>query len=127
MSEQSLEKLLAMLFRVACVGCTIALPILAWLPAKAMTRSALGGHVEHFVAYLATATIVGLAFQKRPHLALQCALIIAYAAILEVGQLYSPGRHASFRDFAFSASGVVVGGLFLWLVRARLSTWLKLS
>jgi VanZ family protein len=85
---------------VAFVGCIIVLAVLAWLPADVMTRSILGGHAEHFIAYLGTITVMGLAFQKRPQLAVQCALLIAYAAILEMGQLYSPGRHASFQDFA---------------------------
>jgi VanZ family protein len=52
--------------------------------------------------------------------AVQCVLLIAFAGILEVGQLYSPGRHASFQDLAFSSAAVVLGGLFLWLARARI-------
>ena len=69
-------------------------------------------HAEHFIAYLGTAIILGLTFRKRPRLAVQCCLLIVYAAILEAGQLYSPGRHASFQDLAFSSAGVVFGGLF---------------
>lgn len=127
MPEQSPERPLSILLRVAFIGCIIALAALAWLPAEVMTRSALGGHLEHVVAYFGTTTVMGLALQNRPRLAVQCALLITYAAILEAGQLYSPGRHASFQDFAFSSSGVVTGGWFLWVMRARLSTWLKIN
>jgi VanZ family protein len=56
-----------------------------------------------------------------------CSLLIMYAAILEVGQLYSPGRHASFQDLAFSSAGVVTGGLFLWMARTRMLSWLKIG
>jgi VanZ family protein len=101
----------------ALIGCFVALATLAWLPANAMTRTTLGGHAEHLIAYLATAIVMGLAFKKGPHLSVQCVLLIAYAAILEAGQIYSPGRHASFHDLAFSSAGVVLGGLLVWTVR----------
>jgi len=117
---------LSVLLRAALIGCIIALATLAWLPAKDMTRTTLGGHAEHFIAYLGTAIIMGLTFRKRPRLAVQCVLLIVYAAILEAGQLYSPGRHASFQDLAFSSAGVVFGGLFLWMARLRVMSWLKI-
>ena len=50
--------------RAAAIGCIVALPILAWLPATFLTRTELGGHAEHFIAYLGTAIVIGLAFQK---------------------------------------------------------------
>jgi hypothetical protein len=61
------------------------LTMLAWLPAHAMTRTSLGGHAEHLLAYLATTIVMGLAFPGRPRLAVQGVLLIGYAAILEVG------------------------------------------
>ena len=121
------ERLLSTFLRIAFVACLIALPVLAWLPAAVMPRSILGGHAEHFIAYLGTTTVMGLALQKRRHLALRCALLIAYAALLEVGQLYSPGRHASLQDFAISSSGVIVGALLLWIARARVLNWLRIN
>jgi VanZ family protein len=117
-----IEKWLSILRRVAALGCIIALPILAWLPANTMTRTSLGGQVEHLIAYLGTTIVVGLTFQTSPRPAAQSVLLIGYAAILEIGQLYASGRYASFDDFAFSAAGVAIGGLCLWIARARLST-----
>jgi len=94
-----------------------------------MRRTTLGGHAEHFIAYLGTSTIMGLAFRKSPRLVVLCALLIMYAAILEVGQLYSPGRHASFQDFTFSSAGAVTGtgGWLLWMARSRMLPWLKIG
>jgi VanZ family protein len=106
--------------RIALVGCIVALAILAWLPAKHLTRTMLGGHAEHFIAYLGTTIVMGLAFQKRLRPDIQCLLLILYAAVLEAGQIYSPGRHASINDFVFSAVGVVIGGLLLWIARSRI-------
>jgi VanZ family protein len=106
------------LFRIAIlVGCTGALAALSWLPAKAVTRTMLGGHAEHLIAWMGAAIVIGWTFPRRPRLAVQAVLLIAYAAILETGQLYAIGRHASLQDFAFSAAGVVLGAAAVLIVQ----------
>jgi VanZ family protein len=105
------------LWKAAFIGCVIALATLAWLPANAMTRTTLGGHAEHLIAYLGTATVMGLATRTTRWFLAQCLLLISYAAILEAGQLYAIGRQASFQDFAFSSSGVLLGGTLVWIAR----------
>jgi VanZ family protein len=112
-----METPLSTLGKAALAGCVIALAILAWAPAHAMTRTPLGGHAEHFVAYLGTAIVFGLTLRTTQPLAMPCLLLIGYAAIMECGQLHAPGRHASFHDFAFSAGGVLVGGILVWIAR----------
>jgi VanZ family protein len=108
-----------MLWKAAFIGCVIALGALAWLPANAMMRTTLGGHAEHLIAYLCTATVMGFATRTTRWLVAQCLLLIGYAAILEAGQLYAIGRQASFQDFAFSSSGVLIGATLVWIAR----TW----
>ena len=69
---------------------------------------------------------MGLAFPRRGlRLIVQCVLLTMYASVLEAGQLYSTGRHASFRDLAFSVGGIVIGGLLLEMFRRRISNWLR--
>ena len=121
MARLLIEKRLSILRRVAFLGCITALATLAWLPANMMERTALGGQAEHLTAYLGATILMGLAYPSQARLAAQSILLISYAAILEIGQLVAPGRHASFADFAFSATGVAIGGLCLWIARARLS------
>jgi len=106
-----------MLWKAAFIGCVIVLAALAWLPANAMTRTSLGGHAEHLIAYLGAATVMGFATRTPRHV-VQCLLLIGYAAILEAGQLYAIGRQASLQDFAFSSSGVLIGTTLAWIVRA---------
>ena len=127
MSEKLAKNPLSILLPAAFIGCIVALMTLAWLPEEVMRRTTLGGHAEHFIAYLGTSTIMGLAFRKSPRLVVLCVLLIMYAAILEGRKLYSPGRHASFRDLVFSSAGVVIGGLVLWMARRRMLSWLKIG
>lgn len=119
-----MSKFLPFVLRFLFGGCIVVLAALAWLPAGAMMRTALGGHSEHLVAYLGTMIVMGLAFQKAPSLPVQCAFLAVYAAILEAGQVMAPGRHASFEDLAFSCLGVAAGGLILWRGRRRMLIWL---
>ena len=114
-----IETPLSTLGKAAVVGCVIALAILAWTPAHAMTRTSLGGHAEHLVAWLGTALVLGLTSRATPQLAAQCLFLMGYAAVLESGQIYAPGRHASLQDFAFSAAGVLLGGVLVWMARRR--------
>ena len=126
MHRKTIEQSLPVTLRAAFIVCLIVAAILALLPADLMKRTALGGHTEHVIAYLGTAVLMGLAFPRRgPRLVAQCVVLTMYASVLEAGQLYSPGRHASFRDLAFSAGGIVIGGLLLGMFRSRISSWLR--
>jgi len=95
---------------------------MAWTPADHLPRTALGGHSEHFIAWLGTAMVFGLASRLTALLSPQCLLLILYAVVLECGQLYTAGRHASFYDFAFSAGGVLLGNGLVYLARR---CWLR--
>jgi VanZ family protein len=114
-----IDKLPSVIRNAAFIACLGALATLAWLPATVIKRTTLGGQAEHFIAYLGTAFVVRLAFRANPRPIAQCILLIGYAAILEAGQLFSPGRHASLADFAFSSAGVAMAGLLLWIARTR--------
>ena len=117
-----LDTKLSALAKAVLAGCIIALAMLAWTPAHGMPRTALGGHAEHFVAWLGTATVIGLVSRIKMPLAPQFFLLMVYAAVLECGQLYAPGRQASVHDFAFSTGGVLVGSALVWLARR---CWLR--
>lgn len=111
--------MVAGLLRIPAVFLVVALAVLSWMPAIEMTRTGMSGRLEHLLAYAATTIAVGLGFPRRPRPQVQCGLLILYAALMEAGQLYAPGRNASFTDFAFSTAGVLLGGLALALARRR--------
>jgi len=117
----------ALLFRATFFGCIVLCVALAWLPSSVMIRSGVGGRIEHAAAYLGLAIIMSLAHRDRPRLLIQFLFLIAVAAILELGQLYSSDRQSSFLDFAASCTGAAIGGLLMWLVRARILNYLGLA
>jgi VanZ family protein len=70
----------------------------------------LPGYSEHLLAYFYTAAALTGAYPRTPKSKLVGGLI-AYAAVLEVGQLYVPGRAAQVVDWAAGALGAVFGVL----------------
>lgn len=119
--------LFAMAFRPAFFACIVLLVVLSWLPGNEMVRTGESGRFEHVVAYFGTAIIMALAYRASPRLLAQSLLLVALGAILEVGQLFVPGRNSAFLDFAASSTGAALGGLFMWALRPRLLGYVGLS
>ena len=107
--------------RYVIVANAFVLLLASWMPQSYMPRSGmLSGHVEHFIAYGLSAALM-LAMLAERHAAWRVAVaLLAYAGLLEFGQIFVPGRHAALRDLYFSAAGVLVGVIACaTLVRAR--------
>ncbi len=82
-------------------------------------RTGLPGGIEHLFAYFCSAAALTLAYPSTTARPLMAGLIL-YAAVLEAGQLYVPGRHAEVMGWAASALGAVLGVLAVThLVRPR--------
>ncbi len=92
------------------IFCTLSLALLSWTPGPYMVRSGvLSGHEEHFLAYFLSALFISKT-QRRTTPSLWTGLALAvYAGLLEIGQLYVPGRHPAVEDFCASAVGAFVG------------------
>ena len=92
----------------------LALMLASWTPGKYVVRSGfLSGHVEHTVAYTASGAFMCAVLAGRYAAWQVAAALVAYAGVLELGQLIVPGRHAGIDDFLCSAGGAVAGHLRL--------------
>jgi VanZ family protein len=107
---------------------TIILRIIAWLLAAAVSfatlgppdlrpHSNLGQNGEHSFAFVLTGLAFGLAYSQ--HRRLTAAIGLAAIGILELLQLWVPGRHARLQDFIVDALAAGIG-----LVIAAGSDWL---
>ncbi|MBX3499307.1 MAG: VanZ family protein [Alphaproteobacteria bacterium] len=99
--------------------CLLLLAVLSWLPGEELPRTGLAGKIEHFVAYAGTMLLGGLAWPARRHAPPLIGGLCAYAAMMELGQLVAPGRHASVWDFLAGAAGVVTTAVLLRLLTPR--------
>ena len=88
----------------------LALMLASWTPGEDMIRTGvLSGHAEHVIAYALSGAVMYAMLAPRFAAAYIVAAIVAYAGLLELGQLFVPGRHAAVEDFLFSTTGAVVG------------------
>src|ERR1700756_1500974 len=112
---------------------TALLRISAWLLAAAVTfatlgppsyrpHSALGQDGEHALAFVLVGLAFGLAYPRQRLLTAGIAVVLI--GVLEVLQLWIPGRHARLEDFVVDALAAYAGLLLVagleWL-RARRS------
>ncbi|MBW8269758.1 VanZ family protein [Caldovatus aquaticus] len=109
--------------RAAGWACVALLALLSLLPAEEMVRTGAGGDIEHATAYAGTALLLGLAYRGPVRIAIA---LVAYAAVLELLQGLSPGRHPALADWLAGAAGSLAGvgaaclAAALWpAVRAR--------
>jgi VanZ family protein len=111
---------LARLLRWATWPCVVVLAVLSATPGDEMVRTGAPGFLEHLAGYAGAAGVAALGYGQRVSYCLIGALLIAYAGLLEVGQLWVPGRTSRALDFAFSSAGVItaVAAAWFWSPRA---------
>jgi VanZ family protein len=97
---------------------TFALRIIAWLLSAAVTfatlgppqyrpHSALGQEAEHALAFGLVGLAFGLAYPR--HRPLIAGIAVVLIGMLELLQLWMPGRHARWEDFMVDAIAACAG------------------
>jgi VanZ family protein len=94
------------LARIAALTCIMAIVVLSWLPKDMEHRTGLPGQVEHVAAYAGAGLFSAFGF-SRPSRAL--ITLVLLAAVLEIGQIWIPGRTSQLVDFAASSGGAALG------------------
>jgi VanZ like family len=107
---------------------TILLRLIAWLLAAAVTfatlgpplyrpHSNLGQDGEHALAFVLIGLAFGLAYPS--HRLLTACISVPMIGVLEVLQIFVPGRHARLEDFivdaAAACAGLMVAVVFHWV------------
>jgi VanZ family protein len=109
---------------------TLILRIIAWLltaavvfatlgPARLRPHSDLGQDGEHALAFVLVGLAFGFAYPKRRLLTAGIAAIMI--GVLEMLQLWMPGRHARLEDFVVDAlaacAGIAVAAVLDWAMQ----------
>jgi VanZ family protein len=108
--------------RIAGWLCVCLLVWLSWIPATLEIRTGMAGQIEHAIAYCGTGAILALAYQE-PRRWRMAVGLVALAGILEIGQLWVPGRTSQFIDFAASSAGAVAGVMIGRAAIEAVVTW----
>lgn len=103
-----------------CVGLLVWL---SWIPADLEIRTGMLGQIEHTIAYCGTGAILAFAYQE-PRRWWIAAGLVALAGLMEVGQLWVPGRNSQPIDFAASSVGALTGVLIGRAAIGALITWM---
>jgi VanZ family protein len=109
---------------------TLILRIIAWLltaavtfatlgPARLRPHSELGQDGEHALAFVMVGLAFGLAYTR--HRLLTATIAVVLIGVLELLQLWMPGRHARLEDFVVDAlaacAGIATAAMLDWLRR----------
>ena len=105
------------LARVGAAVLALSIVLLSLVPSSMRAHILRSDHLEHFVAYLAVASLWTVGNRNSGKLLASGLLLAIGAGFLEVAQLWIPGRTASIVDFASSAIGAWVGLLLVIVVR----------
>ncbi|MEH2628172.1 VanZ family protein [Bradyrhizobium sp. AZCC 1719] len=98
---------MTIILRLFAWGLAAAIAFATLGPAEQRPHSNLGQNGEHALAFVLLGLAFGLAHTRnRLHTA---AFVIAYTGLVEILQLWAPGRHARLEDFVVDALAASVG------------------
>lgn len=100
--------------RVVAWAFACAIVVLSVVPPDLRPVTSLPHDVEHFGIFWATGFAFALGYRHRN--ALLFALLVGFAAVIEVAQLFVPGRHARLSDFVVDAFAICTGLLAVLLM-----------
>lgn len=96
-----------MVFRLLAWALAAAVAFATLGPPSLRPHSELGQDGEHALAFILVGLAFGLAYGRNR--LLTTAIAVALIGALEIMQLWAPGRHARFEDFAVDALAACVG------------------
>jgi len=84
-----------------------AIVVLSIVPPRLRPETFLSHGLEHFAIFCATGAAFSLGYQqKRLRLIV---LLVIFCGVVEIAQLFAPGRHARLADFLMDALAVCAG------------------
>jgi hypothetical protein len=96
------------LARIAAITAIIAIVILSVVPGTLRPSIGASGNVEHALAYGGAAFLSALSW-KHARRTVGPVAFSCLAGVAEIVQLFVPGRHAGFDNWAASTCGAVLG------------------
>jgi VanZ family protein len=105
----------------AAWSCIVLLAFLSLLPGDKLVRTGASGWIEHVGAYCGSMLVIAAAYERRLGRLALVAGLVCYAGVLEIAQIWSPGRQAALSDWLASSAGSGLG-MLLFILARRLRT-----
>src|SRR3954454_17849045 len=74
-------------------------------------------NVERAFAFALLGGTIALGYFRHRDLLVVILLAVVFAALLEAGQNFVPGRHGQIHDFLIKALAVILGAAAIWILR----------
>jgi VanZ family protein len=79
----------------------VTVAVVSVVPPDLRPETAVPHYFEHFLAFAALGAAFALGYERSPNTLAM--FLVAYCAVIEIMQLFVPGRHARLLDFATDA------------------------
>jgi VanZ family protein len=99
--------------KIASWALAAAIIILSVVPPSLRPEAGVPHEIEHFMMYAVTGFAFGVAYELR--YATLAIFLVLFAGLVEIAQLFVPGRHARLSDFIVDALAMCVGALAVML------------
>ncbi len=96
-------------FQIMAWVCVLAIGVLSLVKPSLRPVTIVPHNMEHLAIFAATGIAAGLGYPARP--LRNMVLLVIFAGIVELAQLFVPGRHARVIDFVVDALSACVGAL----------------
>ena len=103
---RKMKKLAEKAARIAAWILALAIVILSIVPAEFRPQTSMPHQFEHFAIFFATGVAYMCGYSQR---ALKVAIALGLPGMIEIAQIYVPGRHARFSDFIVDAAALCAG------------------
>ena len=103
----------------------VSLAVLSLVPCELRPHIGVAGPLEHLAAYAIAAGLLTVGYDKRSQPLVLILSLSLYAAILEIAQIWVPGRNPTVIDLAASSAGALIGAAALaWIGLRTTKRWL---
>jgi len=93
----------------------VAFAVLSLVPWELRPHTGVPGPLEHVAAYAIVGGLLTFGYHKHGQPLTVVLSLSLYAAILEIAQIWAPGRDPKFIDFAASSAGALIGSVLVWI------------
>ena len=101
--------------KIAGALAVVAFAVLSLVPWQLRPHTGAPESLEHVAAYALAGALLTFGYRKRSQPFIIVLSLSLYAAILEIAQIWVPGRNPQFTDFVASSAGALIGSVLAWI------------